>query len=176
LYFERKNCMWGPTKEVHAMLITFNSKDYDIGFVDTVMAAWRGTNMNELCVFAGVDSDRTVNWVKVESWLDDTTLHAYIQDWLHGKKLDPIKLADFMDPLMAKHWNRKDFKKDFSYIKLEIPTWLSVTHAIVQTVSFIVFALVYIFLGWSRAGDNFNRIFGRRRYGYYGNGYRDKWR
>jgi hypothetical protein len=168
LYLERKNCQWGSSHQLHMMLITFDSSKYDMGIIDKVMAAWQGPNKNELCVFVGLGEGRKVDWVKVESWLDDTTLHALLQGYLLGKPIDVYAMGDYLGAKTS-YWKRKEFEKDFAYMRLEIPLWMTVMNFFLQVGLYIGFAFVYI-----TQGGGFWDNFKKDRRGFRSRGYRGR--
>ncbi len=168
LYLERKNCIWGPSKQMHLMLVIFNSKDSGIDMVARVLNAWQGPNKNELCVFMGLDADRKTTWIQTVSWMDDTTLHALINDHWLGKRIDVKEFAGFIDGNL-KNWKRKSFK-DFDYIRIEICNGAKIIDCILQILLYIGYVITLVVVlrdnfsdGRHSYSNSYRSIYDRRR-------------
>jgi len=109
----------GPKYEIHPLFIFLDSSQSSIATVNDIVGAWEGPNKNELAVFVGVNDKSIAEWVKVESWMDNTTLHGMMESYLIGKKIDGEILFKSLKELVPENWVRKRFR-DFDYISLEI--------------------------------------------------------
>ena len=117
LKLRQLNADFGKKYEIHVMLVVF--QDQDMGIVDDVLSAWRGTNKNELVMFIGVDG-RQVKWADVHSWMDDTTIHAIMRDKIMEEKVLSIdKICADLDKAVPQYWKRKE-GADYEYLKVDI--------------------------------------------------------
>lgn len=137
LTLERWNCVWGPERQIHVMLVVFDSKNGSISDVARVLNVWKGPNKNELCVFMGLDPDRKVVWAQTVSWMDDTTLHALIDGHILGRRLDVGEFVGFLNGNM-RYWKRKQFS-DFDYIVVSMGGMSKIIDLVLQIVLFMVF-------------------------------------
>jgi hypothetical protein len=117
MLLRRVNASLGVQKRIHAMLIVFWDEPRTV--VDDVLMAWRNPNKNELCTFISLGADRTVNWVEVHSWMDNTALHGTIEKGLAGEKFYMEKYADLLLKNCPRMWTKKDFR-DFDYLRVDV--------------------------------------------------------
>lgn len=123
LYIQRVNAKIGPAKQIHTIYYAMNSSEYSRGITDEIMSAWDGPNKNELCIFMGINpKNNNIDWIRVESWMDNTTLHSLIEGSYLNKKLNFRDLGQFVMNRSIEHWNRKEFK-DFEYLPIKISFW-----------------------------------------------------
>lgn len=121
LVMRRTNALLGKTYQIHNIVVLMNESDRDRP--DVILNAWRGPNKNELVTFVGVDGARKVQWCKVYSWCEDTTIHSLIrQDVNEMGIFDVNKISQIIQNRVPKYWHRRHFS-DFSYIKIHISVW-----------------------------------------------------
>jgi len=123
LLMRRINAKHGSEHQIHCMTVLFHGES--VGIVSDVLSAWNGPNKNELVTFVGIDEKTgSVLWVDVHSWMDDTTIHAYIRGQVGSMgQWDVPKMAGILEAAIPKHWHRKEFA-DFEYLKIPIsPGW-----------------------------------------------------
>lgn len=129
------NAYLGYQKQIH--IITVLVKNRDINVVNDILGSWSGLNKNELTVFIGLDNYNNINWCKVESWTDNTTIHGMIETDI--MKLRYLYITDLKDIYMKNipnNWKRKSFK-DFDYIRESTePKFYIISFAI-----FIIFSI-----------------------------------
>ena len=135
LLLRKTNAYLGKSYQVHCMVLLFGP-DKDRSVVDDVLSAWQGPNMNELVMFIGLDSNNKVLWCDVQSWSDNTTIHAELRTKIVDmKQFDSAQLSRIWLSEIPDHWHRKDFKKDFNYIKVPISFWWFIVAAVLGAVS-----------------------------------------
>jgi hypothetical protein len=119
LYLHRINSLLGPQAEMRLLLVLF--KDSPRSIVEDVLSAWNGPNMNEFVVFAGLRENK-IEWIDVQSWANQTTLHGMVEGKFLNETLDIPSLANYVYE-NREFWKRKSFKKDFSYIQPVAQWW-----------------------------------------------------
>jgi len=128
------NAIIGPTKQCRLIFMLFDAEKYSRGEVDSVLAAWNGTNKNELVIFAGLDrATREVKWISVQSWMDDTTIHSLIEGDFQGNTLEIAEKKDYWIDTVNENWKRKEFTdetKGFGYIKFSMPWHIVLLNAL----------------------------------------------
>jgi hypothetical protein len=143
LILARTNAFLGARHQIHTILILFDSSQ-SMEVVSDIMNAWQGPNKNELITFAGIDKEtKKVNWVKVESWLDNTTINGYITDSILGQDFNCKLYSDTLKTVVPKYWFRKEFK-DFDYLNIETPTYISVIVIVLQLITAIITIIICI--------------------------------
>jgi hypothetical protein len=137
------NADLGVNKKVHNLILLFDTSADSMSVVSDVLTAWKGTNKNELVIFVGVDVNRNVVWCDVQSWVDNTEIHAIIRDKvITMKTFDFNKMASILLEEVPQYWVKKDFRV-FSYISIPI----SMGWFITASVLFIVECIgVFIFV------------------------------
>jgi hypothetical protein len=137
----RMNANLGSRHQIHCMFVLFDASKNGVDSVNDVLSAWQGTNKNELVTFIGVTGGGVV-WVKVESWMDNTTIHGMVSDQLLNQKLTSDLLVSTMDNLVPKYWHRKEFA-DFDYLRVEVSIggviFSVIGHIVVAVITFFVF-------------------------------------
>jgi len=134
---QRYNALLGPIHQVHILVYLFDSSEYSTGVTDEILSAWNGLNKNELVVFAGLDG-RTVDWIRVESWADNTTFHGMLEQRYYGQQLRLGELGEYIKDNIGGNWERKQFE-DFNYIKIKIsPLWYFLEGLICLVVGVVV--------------------------------------
>jgi hypothetical protein len=120
LLIRRVNAELGRSKRVHNLILLFDSSKDSMGVVNDVLTAWKGPNKNELVTFIGMDENRKIKWCDVQSWCDDTTIHAAVRNKvIEIDKFDSAKMANILLTEVPQYWNKKDFR-DFSYLRISI--------------------------------------------------------
>lgn len=122
LFMQRINCLLGPVHEVHTLFYVFDSSKYSSGVIEEILSAWDGPNKNELCVFIGIDKNKVINWISVESWADNTQFHAMIENNFLNNRLIFRELGGYIRDNIGGNWQRKSFE-DFEYIQIKISFW-----------------------------------------------------
>ena len=122
LFMERVNCLLGPVYEIHTLIYLFDSSQYSRGITDEILSAWDGPNKNELCIFIGVDDNKNVDWIRVESWADNTQFHGMIESSFLNKGLRIRSLGTYIQTNIGGNWERKSFE-EFEYIQIKISFW-----------------------------------------------------
>ena len=126
LYLKRINASLGAKFQVHTILVLFDGKA-DMGVVEDVLSAWQGPNKNELVVFMSKDGDK-VNWVDVQSWMDNTTIHGMIRDQIMAESFSIQRYGAIIKDNVRHTWHRKDFEELNNYIRVDInPVWIWVS-------------------------------------------------
>lgn len=140
LVLRRVNATFGSSHQIHCMVVLFNGESIDI--IEDVLNAWKGPNKNELVMFIGIDDNRKVLWSEVTSWMDDTTIHAYLRSSIvNMKEFDANVLADTLKEAIPKYWSRKEFS-DFDYIKIPISMGWYLMNLLLGIASCIVATIV----------------------------------
>lgn len=121
---EKLNAALGRKKQVQMRIIVFNNQPIEAALKQE--AYWQGGNKNEFIVCVGVDKNYNVKWSHVISWTPVELLKIKVRDYSRSiGKLDLEKIVDYMGEEIDKSFERKHFK-DFDYLQIEIPTWVSV--------------------------------------------------
>lgn len=141
LTLNRVNARLGPQYQIHTLLVVF-PMDAGRGVVDDVLAAWGGPNKNELVTFVALDADSTVVWCDVQSWMDDTTLHATLRDALQSEWFSVDHYADLLMDLVPKMWSRKHFTPINEYLSVPLNPWWAVSAFVV--VVFLSVAMFFV--------------------------------
>lgn len=116
LHIRRVNAHLGPKYQIHTLLIPLGKDDrYK---VQDILTAWQGPNKNELVTFFGHENGVPA-WCEVHSWMDDTTLHGNLRDWMMSAPFTTDRYAKALLSDVPKHWIRKEFE-DFDYLKVSI--------------------------------------------------------
>lgn len=133
------NGLLGPMKQVKVFINVL--VDQPILAAEYQEHYWKGGNKNEFIVHIGIDKNRKVNWCKVTSWTREEALKAEVKQFVIGQDtLNLQELGVYLQSNLAKKFKRREFK-EFSYLKVEPPTW-----SIVMT--YILTLLVNIGLSW----------------------------
>ena len=137
----------GPKKQVRVWVLLFRNQPLSTGLSQE--AYWKRGNMNEFVVTIGLDYLNNVKWCHAFSWMANTTIAVETRDFVtQQKKLDLVQLADFLYKEINAKWVRRDFKKEFSYITVEPPTWSII-------VALIINVLFNIGFGWWSVKNDF---------------------
>lgn len=125
-YLRKINALLGREKEIHCMVFLFSADKYDQTIMNDIRYIWNGPNKNELDIFIGINKDKEVVWCDAMSWCDDTTIHSQIRQAIFElKKYNGMKVVDIIKDMVPKYWSRKHFR-DFEYLSVDVPTWVSV--------------------------------------------------
>ena len=145
LLLRRTNAFLGSRYQVHALFVLFKASD-SVDKVNDVISAWQGPNKNELVTFMGIDKDtKKISWVKIESWMDDTTINGFIVDSVLDKKFNSIILSDALKTYVPKYWHRKSFK-EFDYLKIEVSP---VTFVVVLVLQLVVMVIMFFAVNYN---------------------------
>lgn len=146
------NAVLGRSKELRIWILCFQDNSY--GAAHFQESFWDGGNKNEAVITIGlVDDD--VQWAYVFSWSESEMFKVEIRDHLMDRKnLDLVQVADFAAQSLQTHFIRKPFS-DFSYIKVEPPTWAVVT-------TFILTLLINLGLSYWLIHNEFHDLPQRR--------------
>lgn len=130
LFMKRINCLLGPVHQVHTLIYLFDSSEYGSSITDEVLSAWDGPNKNEIIIFIGIDKNNNVDWIRVESWSDNTKLHGMIESSFSNTQFRVRSLGTYIQTNIGGNWKRKEFK-DFEYIQIKISFWWYFSEVIV---------------------------------------------
>lgn len=120
MVLRQTNALLGRSSQIHCMVVLFNADKTAQNVVGDVLTAWQGTNMNELVVFVGLKG-REIVWAEAASWEDNTSIHGLlVQRLFEMKNFDGHAMSVVLKDLVPKHWHRKNFKKDFDYLTVDI--------------------------------------------------------
>ena len=111
------NARYGPNKEFRLYLLFYRNKPLSIA--DRQRSYWQGGNKNELVVCVGLDSRNRVMWSDAFSWCDSPVLAVKSRDWFMSHRLDLCAFASYIEPIVQKEWERKEFS-DFKYLSVEL--------------------------------------------------------
>lgn len=114
------NARYGPLKEFRVYLLFFRNKPLSIA--DKQRSYWQGGNKNELVVCVGLDRQNRVMWSDAFSWCDSPVLAVKSRDWFLSHRLNLCAFAEYIEPIVAKEWKRKEFS-DFKYLSVELSDW-----------------------------------------------------
>lgn len=112
----------GSRNKIKIFVCIFYNKPLSI--VHSQKAYWSGGNQNELVVCIGLDSlTKEIQWVEPFSWTDNKRLLVDCRE-----DIAEIKYfnSDSIYSILSKNINgdvHKDFKKDFSYLTVDVPGW-----------------------------------------------------
>jgi len=118
LYLRRISASFGVRHEIHPILVILG-KDATRGTVSDILTAWQGPNMNELVTFVSLEG-KTIRFVEVHSWMDNTTLHATLLDELMGQPFSAHLYGQLLQKYVPKLWHRKDFTTINAYLHVDI--------------------------------------------------------
>ncbi|HRH68892.1 MAG TPA: hypothetical protein PLB89_05225 [Flavobacteriales bacterium] len=115
------NAVLGPAKEARVSVLVFHDKPRTTGIQQEW--AWAGGNMNEVVLCIGLDRARRVQWCHPMSWSTDEQLEAELRQYVEAQDtVDLVAVADFLGPLVRRHFVRRDFHQ-FDYLSIEPPGW-----------------------------------------------------
>lgn len=157
LLLRRVNADLGSRYEIHTILVTL-PKDAPMSVFDDIMSAWGGPNKNELVTFVALDG-KEVKWVRVHSWMDNTTLHARMRDSIAGEPFSVEKYAKLLRKFVPKHWIRKEFTPVNEYLRVPVnPAWMiwGILIAIVSGV--IAFIVIEAVTSRNKRSNRFSRF------------------
>lgn len=164
LLMRRTNAFLGSRYQIHPIYMLFDST-VGMSIVDDIIAAWEGPNKNELVVFVGVEKDsKKMSWIKVESWMDDTTINGCITDLLLNKPFVARTLSNALRETVPTKWHRKKFA-DFDYLELEISFWCICLAVLLEIMCAVIMIFVYDDIVNNSSGNvsrNYARSYFRR--------------
>ena len=149
LLLERYNAIVGHKYQVKMFVLIFDNPDIEIA--ERQLNYWKGGNMNELVVCTNKDN----SWVKTFSWCDDKRVEAEVTELFQRDIPFRDKLI-LMEQEVEKTWTRKDFEKDFAYIRVPLSSnQIMVVYLVVTliTIGFLAFGIFNEF----EQGNPFNR-------------------
>lgn len=118
------NAKLGKPKEVRVWIVVFTNKPIEAGFAQENY--WKSGNKNEFICTIGINKAKEVQWAHIFSWSEAESLKIETRDFITAqKKLDLIKLSDWLGPQIQEKFKRKHFS-DFNYLTVEPPTWMIV--------------------------------------------------
>ena len=160
----RTNAFLGNRYQIHPIYMLFDST-VGMSIVDDIISAWEGPNKNELVVFVGVEKDsKKMSWIKVESWMDDTTINGCITDLLLNKPFVARTLSNALRETVPTKWHRKKFA-DFDYLELEISFWCICLAVLLEIMCAVIMIFVYDDVVNNSSGNvsrNYARSYARR--------------
>ncbi len=118
-YLRKVNAHIGPTKQCQIFVLLFKNKSPQSALMQK--RYWKGGNMNEFIICIGVDDLGNIEWNENITWCEKPMCDIQIRDFVLGqKKLNLSKLSDFALAELKTDFKRKDFKKDFDYLQIEL--------------------------------------------------------
>jgi hypothetical protein len=118
-HLRKVNAHIGPTKQCQIFVLLFKNKSAQSALKQRWY--WKGGNMNEFIVCIGVDDLGNVQWNENITWTEKPMCDIQVRDFvLSQKKLNLSKVIDFAYTEMNTEFKRKDFKKDFDYLQIEL--------------------------------------------------------
>ena len=117
LLMRRTNAVLGRKHEIHCVVVTIKAESGRETIQD-ILTAWQGPNKNELVIFAGIDEDGFVKFCEVHSWMDNTTIHAYLRDSISDTQFNIKEISSYLRHAVPAHWSRKHFR-DFEYLQVD---------------------------------------------------------
>jgi hypothetical protein len=143
------------------MLVLFD-KSADRFVVQDILKAWAGPNKNELVTFVSLDG-KSVRWVDVHSWMDDTTLHATIRDELAGETFSVDQYASLLRKYVPKYWHRTHFTPINAYLHVSIhPGWIILALLLGIITGIVSYIVIEKNMGDDEGGSGFYRFDGYR--------------
>lgn len=121
--FQYFNGHYGPENKMKLFICLFYNKPLSISYDQE--AYWNGGNQNELVVCIGLDTSGTLQWVRPFSWTDNKrVLVDCREDIMELKTFKPDSVYLAIEKAVDRSGDfHKSFKKDFSYLRVELPTW-----------------------------------------------------
>lgn len=130
------NGLYGRSHEVRMQIILYHNAPPLYG--ETLEWYWQGGNMNEFNLIVSVSDSNTIQWARVISWTENQELKIKVRNFVSTQKpFNLPKIVQYMGDEVYKLWKRKDFKTDFAYLDIDLPTWLSI----------LIYSLVFTFSG-----------------------------
>lgn len=122
------NAKRGAIDEVHVWMVIFKEQSLEAAIQQQNL--WKNGNQNEFVICIDVDGENVVQWGHVFSWTNSTALTVEARDFVNaqqGSQVNLVKITEWVEQNLPGRWKRKDFAKDFSYIRIGPPTWAIVT-------------------------------------------------
>lgn len=138
--FQYFNGHYGHLNKVKLFVLVFYNKPLSIAFDQE--AYWDGGNQNELVVCMSLDrSTQNIQWVKPFSWTDRKRVLIDCREDIAGLgKFNPQGIYNAIENAISSNDIHKDFKKDFSYLTVDLPLWsMWVIWMLTITVTSLVF-------------------------------------
>lgn len=152
--FRYYNATLGRSKQLRIWVLCFRGHGQEAGILQESL--WAGGNKNEAVITIGLNSEDQVEWAYVFSWSEAEMFKVEIRDHLVSQgSLDLVEAADFAAGSLKTHFVRKPFS-EFSYLKVEPPTWAIIT-------TFILTLLVNVGLSAWLVHNEFHDLPSRRR-------------
>lgn len=118
-YFNGK---YGPTNKVKLFVCLFYNKPDAISYKQE--AYWDGGNQNELVVCIGLDKYKSLQWVRTFTWSGNKRIAIDIrEDIMEMGTFKPDSIYTVIQNAVGVSDVHRSFKKDFSYLKVDLPTW-----------------------------------------------------
>ncbi len=135
LLLRKYNAMIGRRHQVKIYVLVFSEKSMEIA--ERQRQYWKNGNMNEVVVCV----DKEGKWAKTFSWCDNKSVEVESSE-IFTRDIPMKSKLNLLEHEVEDNWKRKDFDKDFSYIKVPLTTgqeiWLA-TIVIIATVGCISF-------------------------------------
>jgi len=126
----------GAYRKVHMMILVYNNKPQMTGLMQE--SYWKRGNKNEFILCIGLKENKVIDWTYIISWTDKEKLKIDVRDSVAAMDtFDITKVIDYTSNEVYKAFEKKSFRKDFSYITVE-PTFKTVV------ITFIVVILLTI--------------------------------
>ena len=112
----------GVKNKIKVFVLLYYDKPLSIAFKQ--QAYWSGGNQNELLICIGINkTTKEIQWVQPFSWTENKRLLVNCrEDIAETKYFNPLLIYDILDKNVSGSVYR-NFKKDFSYLTIEMPNW-----------------------------------------------------
>lgn len=128
--FEYFNGNYGPKNKIHIFTLLFKNKPIDIAFKQE--AYWSGGNQNEVVVCIGLNSDKSIDWVKPFSFCDNKRILINLrEDIAELNTFNPDEVLKVYENNVSL-FKYKNFK-DFDYLSVDMPNWALITAFIITS-------------------------------------------
>lgn len=119
--FQYFNGHFGAINKIKLFICLFYDKPQSIATRQE--AYWTGGNQNELVVCIGLNKQQEILWVKPFSWTDRKRVLVDIrEDIAEIKHFQADSIYGAIEKAVVNNVMYKDFKKDFSYLRVELGT------------------------------------------------------
>lgn len=121
--FQYINGKFGKSNKVKLFVCLFFGKPQEVAFLQ--QAYWDGGNQNEIVICIGLDQHgRQIQWVKPFSWTDQSRVLIDLREDIASLgTFQPDSVYSIVTRSMGNHIIYKNFKRDFNYLDVDIPTW-----------------------------------------------------
>jgi hypothetical protein len=120
--FQYFNGYYGARNKVKLFICLFYDKPMSIVYKQK--AYWSGGNQNEIVVCIGLNKNKELAWVDGFSWTNQKEiLIGCRDDIMELKTFQAVPIYSIIQKYVGDNIVYRDFEKDFSYLKVELPNW-----------------------------------------------------